>query len=186
MSRTGRQIDFSRENRPRHNPRRRVLIFHTSLITDLVLDCYSVSLVIFSIPSPWRISPIIQFPLGDLDPTLVDHLNLYLSACPIRHSLWPSVSCGSQDSIIQESSPQKCGQKVSCRNAVIVAFLLYILGHLPVLYSHSTYPYQQSAPRTFSRTVDHLYGPRPWLAKDSLILDTIPYVVMTKTDFSVC
>ena len=58
-------------------------IFHTSLVTDLVLDCYSISLVIFSIPSSWRISPIIYFPFDDLDATLVDHLSLYLVLIPL-------------------------------------------------------------------------------------------------------
>ena len=39
------------------------------------------------IPSSWKVSYIIQFPLGHLDPTLVDHLSPYLSVCPIRHPL---------------------------------------------------------------------------------------------------
>ena len=122
MSRTGRQIDFSREKLlSAQSEEMSSYTFHTSLITDLVLDCYSVSLVIFPIPYPLRISHIIQFPLDDLDPTLVDYLSLYLSVCPIRHPFWLSVSCGSQDSTIQESSPHKCGQKVSYKtfNAVV-------------------------------------------------------------------
>ena len=163
-------------------------IFHTSLITDLVFDCYSVSLVIFSISPPWRISHIIWFPLDDLDPTLVDELSLYLSSYPIRHPLWPSVSCGSQDSTVQGSSLHKCGQKISYRtfNAVVTVFPLDILGHFPVLCSNSAYPYQQSVPRTFSQTVDHLYKPQPWLVEDALILDTTLCAIMIKTDFSVC
>ena len=40
-----------------------------------------------------------------LDPTLVNHLDPYLSACPIRHHLWLSVSCSSQSSTVQGSSP---------------------------------------------------------------------------------
>ena len=46
-----------------------------------------------------------------------------MSACPIKHPLWLSMSCGSQDSIVQGSSPHKCGKKSSCSafNAVAVA-----------------------------------------------------------------
>ena len=58
-----------------------------------------------------------------LDPTLIDHLSPYLNVCPIRHPLWLSVSCGSQDSTVQGSSPYKCDQKSSCSafNAVTAA-----------------------------------------------------------------
>ena len=63
-------------------------------------------------------------PLNHLDPTLVDHLSPYLSTCPIKHFLWLSVSCDSQDSTIQGSSLHKCGQKSSCNafNAVVATF----------------------------------------------------------------
>ena len=69
---------------------------------------------------------------------------------------------------------------------VVAAFLLDILGHLPILCSHNAYPYPQSVLGMFSRMVDHFYGPQPWLAEDALILGTTPYAIMIKTDFSVC
>ena len=49
---------------------------------------------------------------------------LLIKSLSSRHPLWPSVSCGSQDSTVQESSSHKCGQKVSYRtfNVVAVAF----------------------------------------------------------------
>ena len=70
------------------------------------------------------VSYIIYLSLNDLDPPFVDHLGHYLSACPIRHPLWPSMSWGSQDSTVQEYFPHKCGQKVSYKtfNAVAVTF----------------------------------------------------------------
>jgi len=79
---------------------------------------------VFSLPSSWGISYIIYLSLDHLDPTLVGHLSLYLSTCPIRHSFWLSVSCDSQGSTVQRSSPHKCGQKSSCStfNAVVAAF----------------------------------------------------------------
>ena len=41
-----------KKNRPWHNPRRSVLIyFFSSLITSLILDCYSVFLLISRFPS---------------------------------------------------------------------------------------------------------------------------------------
>ena len=87
----------------------------------------------FSILSSQRVSYIIQLPLGHLDPTLVDHLSLYLSACPIRHPLWLYVSCGSQDNTVQESSPHKCDQKSSCSafNAMAAAFPQIFLSSQP-------------------------------------------------------
>ena len=62
--------------------------------------------------------------LGHLDPIFVDHLSPYLSARPIKHSFQPSVSCGSQNSIVQKSSPHKYGQKSNCNafNAMVAAF----------------------------------------------------------------
>ena len=46
--------------------------------------------------------------------TLVSHPCLYLSARPISHSFWRSVSCGDPDSTVQGSCPRKWGQDVSC------------------------------------------------------------------------
>ena len=86
-------------------------------------SCYSAFSYKFPILSPWRVFYIIQFPFDNLDPTLVDYLSHYLSACPIRHPFWPSMSWDSQCNTIQGSSPLKCGQKVSCYafNAVAAA-----------------------------------------------------------------
>ena len=55
---------------------------------------------------------------------------------------------------------------------MVTAFSLDILGLLPVLYSHSAYPYQQNVPGTFPRMVDHLYALWPWLAEEAFILGT--------------
>ena len=69
--------------------------------------------------------------------TLVDHLSSHLSVCPIRHSLWLSVSCGSKDNNVQGSSPHKCGQKSSCSAFnVVVAALSQIF---PSSYSSSMF-----------------------------------------------
>ena len=86
--------------------------------------CYSPFFSLFPISNLWRISYIIQLLFLYLDPTPVDHLSHYLSVCPIRHLLWFSMSCGSQGSTVQGSSPHKCDQKVSCRafNAVVAVF----------------------------------------------------------------
>ena len=69
--------------------------------------------------------------------TLVDHLSSHLSVCPIRHSLWLSVSYGSKDNNVQGSSPHKCGQKSSCSAFnVVVAALSQIF---PSSYSSSMF-----------------------------------------------
>ena len=47
-------------------------------------------------------------------PTLVSHLCPYLSARPIGHSFWHSVSCCNPNRTVQGSHPHKWGQDVSC------------------------------------------------------------------------
>ena len=59
-------------------------------------------------------SYIIQLFLDHLGPTFVSHPCLYLSARPISHSFWRSVSCGDQDNTVQGSCPHKWGQDISC------------------------------------------------------------------------
>ena len=88
------------------------------------LQCHSVFSRVFLMPSSWWVFHIIQLFLVHLDPILVDHLSYYLSTCSIRYLLQLSVSCDSQDSTVQRSSPHKCSQKSSCNafNAVVVVF----------------------------------------------------------------
>ena len=87
----------------------------------------------FLISLSWRVFNIIYLPLDHLHPTLVDHLSRHLSTCPIKHPLQFSVSCDSQGSTVQRSSPHKCGQKSSCNafNVVVAAFPQIFLGFLP-------------------------------------------------------
>ena len=100
--------------------------FHINQLNQLQVQFWLLqySFSIFLILSPERVSYIIQLSLDHLDPALVDYLNPYLSACPIRHPLWLYVSCGSQDSTVQGSSSHKCGQKSSCIafNVVVAIF----------------------------------------------------------------
>ena len=121
-------------------------IFLTSLITNLVLYCYSVFLLIYRSLLSSGVSYIIYLPLNDLGPPLVDRPSHHLSACPIRHPYRLSVSWGDQDSIVQGSSPHKCGQRISYRafNVVVAAFSYIFLNSPFVLYVHSAYPYQQN------------------------------------------
>ena len=95
-----------------------------------LLQC---SLSIFPIPPSQRVLRIIYSPLDHFHPTSADHPSLYLSTCPIRHHFWFSMSCGSQCSTIQKSSPHKCGQKSSCSafNTVVATFPQIFLGLLP-------------------------------------------------------
>ena len=73
--------------------------------------CYSIFSIDFPIPSPQRVSYIIQLPLGNLGSPFVDCPGHYLSTCPIRHLSKPLVSCNSQGSTVQGSSPHKCNQE---------------------------------------------------------------------------
>ena len=97
-----------------------------------LLQCFSLD---FFPPPPHssEVPYVIYLSLIDLRPPLVDHPDYYLSACPIRHHLWPSMSWGSQGSTIQGSFPYKCGQKVSCKafNAVAATFPKIFLSFHP-------------------------------------------------------
>ena len=98
---------------PRRSPRRVVLEYSSfRLRYNFISYCYSVFSTDFLIPSPWRVSYIIQLPLDDLGPPFVDRPGHYLSTCPIRHLPKPFVSCGSQDSTVQGFSLHKCKQEV--------------------------------------------------------------------------
>ena len=85
-----------------------------------------------------------SFLLDHLDRTLVNHLNLHLSTCPIRYLLWLSVNGGGWDCIVQGSSPHKCGQKNCCSafNAVVAVFLLDIFVFLSSSYVPEVHPYR--------------------------------------------
>ena len=94
----------------------------SQLDTKTILIAPVFSLPFSPIPFSRRVFHIIWFPLDHLHPTLIDHLSPQLSTCPIRYLLWLSMSCGSQSSTVQRSSPHKCGQKsrYSAFNAVVV------------------------------------------------------------------
>ena len=57
----------------------------------------------------------ISFPLVHPPPTLVSHPCPYLSARPIDHSFWRSVSGCGPECTVQESHPHKWGQGISWR-----------------------------------------------------------------------
>ena len=60
---------------------------------------------------PWRIShTMYNLLFSDLDPPFVDYAGHYSSVCPIKRPPKSSVSCGNQDSTVQESSLHKCGR----------------------------------------------------------------------------
>ena len=60
------------------------------------------------------LSYYISLPLVHPLLTLVSHPCPYLSARPIDHSFWCSVSCCGPDSTVQRSRPHKWGQGISC------------------------------------------------------------------------
>ena len=99
-------------------------IYWSQLNTEIIWITTVFSFSFFFIPSSWRVFHLIYPPLDHLHPPPIDHPNPYLSTCPIRHPLWFFVSCGSQGSTVQRSSPHKGGQKNSCSafNMVVAAF----------------------------------------------------------------
>ena len=85
-----------------------------------------------------------SFLLDHLNRTLVNHLNLHSSACPIKHLLWLSVNGDGCDCTVQGSFPHKCSQKDCCSafNAVVAAFLLDISVFLSSLYMSEVHSYR--------------------------------------------
>ena len=81
--------------------------------------------LIFRFPLSGRAFILYSFFLHYPDRTLVHHLSLHLSTCPISHLLWLSVNGGGWNCTIQRSSPHKCGHKSYCSafNAVVAAFI---------------------------------------------------------------
>ena len=125
---------FTKEKCPRPGLRGLILKYYSQSfaisLDSRLLQCFFLE---FPILSSRKVPHIIQILVNHLDPIFIDHLSPYSSAPPIRHPLWLSVSCGSQGSTVQESSPHKCGQKSSCSafNAMEAAFLQIFLGSLP-------------------------------------------------------
>ena len=64
-------------------------------------------------------------PLNHPLPTLVHHLNHYLSICPIKLLLQLFLSDDLPGNIVQRSTPRKCGHKSRYKafNVVVAAFL---------------------------------------------------------------
>ena len=117
-------------------------IFHTSLITDLILDCYNVSLVIFSIPSLFASFIFYTLLCFHLCPPRACQM-AGIDAYPISHfhkSLYSSCKADNYCSDIT------CGQRVSYKaiNVVVAAFFLDILGLPSVLCFCNAYPCQQN------------------------------------------
>ena len=89
----------------------------------MILFLYFISL--FSRSSfSGRAFTLYSFFLHYPDHTLVYHLSLHLSICPISHLLWLSVNGSGWNYTVQRSSPHKCGQKSCCSafNVVVAAF----------------------------------------------------------------
>ena len=99
---------------------------------------------IFRFPSYGGSFTLYSFLLDHLDRTLVSHLNLHSSTCPIRHLPWLFVNVSGWDYTVQGSFPHKCGQKSCCSalNAVVTAFLLDIFAFLSSPYTPKVHPYR--------------------------------------------
>ena len=112
-----------------------------------------------------------NFLLDHRDRTLVSHLNLHLSTCPIRHLLWLFVNGSGWDYTVQGSSPHKCGQESCCSalNAVVTAFLLNISAFLSSSYAPEVHLIAGSSWKT-AYVAQVLAGPTfPLSEKDNLL-----------------
>ena len=118
----------------------------------------------------------ISLPLVHPVPTLVSHPCPYLSARPISHSFWCSMSCCGPNSTVQGSRPHKWGQGVSCgylirRWQLLLELLFY---HTPM-----TGPLSSESPLGSSRGLPLATWRLPllwfWSTEDRVVLDSIPW-----------
>ena len=96
---------------------------NTTLSATIILFL-SFSLSIFRSPLSGRAFTLYSFFLYYPNRTLVYHLSLHLSICPINHFLWLSVNDGGWNCTVQRSSPHKYDQKSCCSifNVMVAAF----------------------------------------------------------------
>ena len=96
---------------------------NTTLSATIILFL-SFSLSIFRSPLSGRAFTLYSFFLYYPNRTLVYHLSLHLSICPINHFLWLSVNDGGWNCTVQRSSPHKYNQKSCCSifNVMVAAF----------------------------------------------------------------
>ena len=116
---------------------------NTTLSATVIFFSLSFHYVFWS-PSYGRSFTLYSFHLDHLDRTLVNHLNLHSSICPIRYLLWLSVNGGGWDYTVQGSSLHKCDQKSCCNafNAMVETFLLDISVFLSSSYMPEVHPYR--------------------------------------------
>ena len=125
----------------------------------------------------WQFRPS-SFVLGHFhpNPTLVSHPYPHLSACPISHSFWCSVSCDDPDSTVQESCLHKCGQDVSCGHLMRRwQFLLELLLHYTLIADslHLCFPLGRS--RRLPLAACHCFLSWPRFAEDRIILGNVSW-----------
>ena len=109
-------------------------------------------------------------------PTLVSHPCPYLSARPIGHFFWRSVSCCGPHRIVQGSRPHKWGQGVGCgylirRWQLLLGLLFY---HAPI-----ADPLGSESPLGSSKGLLLAMWRLPllwfWSAEDRVVLDNISW-----------
>ena len=136
------------------------------------------SLLLFLFPPPFGRSLLlyISFSFVHLLPTLVSHPCPYLSARPISHSFWRSVSCCGPHRIVQGSRPHKWGQGVRCgyliqRWQLLLGLLFY---HAPM-----ADPLGSESPLGSSKGLLLAMWRLPllwfWSAEDRVVLDSISW-----------
>ena len=116
---------------------------NTTLNTTINLSLFSFTIFFFDPSLMGGSFTLYSFLLDHLNRTLVNHLNLHSSTCPIKHLLWLSMNGCGWDCAVQGSSPHKCSQKSCCSafNAVVTAFLLDISAFLSSSYVPEVHPY---------------------------------------------
>ena len=158
------------------------------MITGLVLDWYNVSLLNFPIPHSWQVSSLIQFILNNPDLPLVDHLSLYLSACPIRHPFQPLLCVREANvALFRGFFDINAARKLAAESLMRWQQLSpQIFQDSPLYFVFLQYLFVSTELLViFFQTVDCLFGPRLCLSEVTLVLGVPSCAIMTQTDFVV-
>ena len=119
---------------------------NTTLNTTINLSLFSFTIFFFDPSLMGGSFTLYSFLLDHLNRTLVNHLNLHSSTCPIKHLLWLSMNGGGWDCAVQGSSPHKCSQK-SCYHRIkytAATFLAAFIWRRPWIMQSQPPPFTES------------------------------------------
>ena len=149
------------------------------------LQCFSLR---FLIPFPWWVPSIIQFPLNDLGPPLVDHPGLHLRACSIGHPLRLPLCVGAANTalfrgLLHINATKKLATEPLMRWNQL---FLQIFQDIPLHFVFAMLIRAYRLSRNDPWMANHLFGPRLRLSEVTFIIGLYFRAIMTNTVLIIC